>query len=357
MVQRTGNTYTVITPRLRLVPQGMAYVASTHAYASDASLTRYMLYLPNASEEDTRAFLMQAEADWQNPARTDYQFAVLLGERHIGGCSVTLLPEHPHEGELGWLLAADCHGRGYATEAAEGLKAFAFDTLGLRRLIAHCDARNFPSKRVMEKIGMTLERDDGERYDKLTGERVKELMYSLQREEDVIAETERLLIKRFDESMAEAVHRLSLDENNRRFQPDEVFETVADARETVQYLAASYGNSDAPQVYPVILKETGENIGHVELVPIGNGEWEIGYHIGEAFTRQGYASETVRAFLPVMAAKWQLPFIMGICAAENAASRAVMEKCGFVREFEGVGMYHGENRPVCRYRFTFTEGI
>ena len=47
-------------------------------------------------------------------------------------------------------------------------------------------------------------------------------------------ETERLIIKEFTADMAQAVHENSLDEDTRRFVPDEVFETVDDARETVE---------------------------------------------------------------------------------------------------------------------------
>ena len=168
----------------------------------------------------------------------------------------------------------------------------------------------------------------------------------------ILAESERLLIETFTEDMAQAVHELSVDANNRRFQPDEVFETAQDALETIQYLSDNYGNVSAPQVYPIILKEKGCNIGHVELVPIGDGEWEIGYHIGEAFTGKGYASEAVKAFLLFIMKQFGLDHVMGICAAENRASRRVMEKCGFVREFAGDAMYHGEIRPTCRFRFT-----
>ena len=170
----------------------------------------------------------------------------------------------------------------------------------------------------------------------------------------ILTQTDRLLIQTFDESMAQAVHELSIDGNNRRFQPDEVFETVEEALEAIEYLAANYGNVNAPQVYPVIWKQQGCNIGHVELVPLGNGAnaWEIGYHIGERFTRKGFASEAVNAFLPVMMKQFGLTYVMGICAAENCASRGVMEKCGFVKEYEGMGQYHGEDRPICRYRFT-----
>ena len=53
-------------------------------------------------------------------------------------------------------------------------------------------------------------------------------------------ETERLIITEFDLSMAEVVHKNSLDEDNRRFVPDEVFETVEDARETIEFLMGCY---------------------------------------------------------------------------------------------------------------------
>lgn len=168
----------------------------------------------------------------------------------------------------------------------------------------------------------------------------------------ILTETDRLIIRKFDESMAQAVHELSVDPDNRRFQPDEVFETTEDALGAIRYLSANYGSVSAPQVYPVILKEKNCNIGHVELVPLGNGEWEIGYHIGHSFTRKGYASEAVKTFLPVMMEMFGLTYVMGICDAQNIASRGVMEKCGFIKEFEGNGQYHGEEKPVCRYRFT-----
>ncbi len=49
-------------------------------------------------------------------------------------------------------------------------------------------------------------------------------------------ETKRLIITAFTMDMAEAVHLQSLDEDNRRFVPDEVFETVEEAAETVEFL-------------------------------------------------------------------------------------------------------------------------
>ena len=95
-------------------------------------------------------------------------------------------------------------------------------------------------------------------------------------------ETDRLIIADFTPDMAEDVHLNSLDEDNRRFVPDEVFETVEEARETVAFLMSRYGDDEGPFVHPILLK-TGENIGYVQLVNIGEG-WELGYHIAKAYT-------------------------------------------------------------------------
>lgn len=164
-------------------------------------------------------------------------------------------------------------------------------------------------------------------------------------------ETERLIITEFTMDMAEAVHLNSLDEDNRRFVPDEVFETVEDAADTVGFLMGVYENGDGPLVYPALLKD-GTYIGYVQAVPLDDGNWEVGYHIGANYTRQGYATEAVKAFLPVIMPKLGIRRIAGICLSENRASVKVMERCSFVKEFEGVGPYQGEDREICKYIFS-----
>ena len=160
-------------------------------------------------------------------------------------------------------------------------------------------------------------------------------------------ETERLVITEFDLSMAESVHKNSLDEDTRRFVPDEVFETVEDAKETIEFLMTVYESGEGPFVYPVLLKD-GRNIGYVQLVPIEEG-FEVGYHIGKEYTNKGYATEALKAFLCEMMPKKELGKVYGICVSENLASKKVLEKSGFIKEYEGVGEYQGESRQIAKY--------
>jgi RimJ/RimL family protein N-acetyltransferase len=59
--------------------------------------------------------------------------------------------------EVGWRLAAEHWGHGYATEAARAALAFGFEQCGLREVVSFTTPANVRSRRVMERIGM--ERD------------------------------------------------------------------------------------------------------------------------------------------------------------------------------------------------------
>lgn len=162
--------------------------------------------------------------------------------------------------------------------------------------------------------------------------------------------TERLLITDFTPDMAEAVHLGSLDDDTRRFLPDEVFPTVEIAAEVIGDLIGCYEGTDGPFVHPFLL-EDGVYVGYVQLVPIEDG-WEVGYHTVAGHTRQGYATEALAAFLPEMMTRFSLTEVAGVCDAENAASIRVLEKCGFRRVFEGDAPYQGSIRPVVKLVYT-----
>lgn len=56
--------------------------------------------------------------------------------------------------EIGWRLAAEHWGRGYATEGARAALAFGFERLSLTEIVSFTVPENIRSRRVMEKIGM-----------------------------------------------------------------------------------------------------------------------------------------------------------------------------------------------------------
>jgi RimJ/RimL family protein N-acetyltransferase len=57
--------------------------------------------------------------------------------------------------EVGWRLAAEHWGKGYAPEGARAALAFGFQVLGLEEIVSFTVPGNVRSRRVMEKIGLT----------------------------------------------------------------------------------------------------------------------------------------------------------------------------------------------------------
>jgi ribosomal-protein-alanine N-acetyltransferase len=65
--------------------------------------------------------------------------------------------------EVGWRLAVEAWGSGYATEAARETVRFGFVEIGLDEIVSITAPANTRSRRVMEKLGMT--RDPADDFD------------------------------------------------------------------------------------------------------------------------------------------------------------------------------------------------
>lgn len=70
--------------------------------------------------------------------------------------------------EIGWRLASPYWGRGLAPEGARAALDFAFGHLGLEEVVSFTSAINTPSRRVMEKLGMSHDPADDFDHPKLS---------------------------------------------------------------------------------------------------------------------------------------------------------------------------------------------
>lgn len=65
-----------------------------------------------------------------------------------------------NKGNRGFWLAHEFHSRGLMTEAVIAANNFAFNTLGIEKLIVHNAKSNIASRRVKEKTGAVFLRED-----------------------------------------------------------------------------------------------------------------------------------------------------------------------------------------------------
>ncbi len=123
------------------------------AVRADTGLGRYQGWLP-MTHEAALAFLeeMQAAPAWLPGVWFQLGIAERAGGRLVGDFGVCV-----HDGghaEIGVTLAAEVHGRGYATEALGGLIGLLFGRPQIHRVVGIVDARNRPSARLLERAGL-----------------------------------------------------------------------------------------------------------------------------------------------------------------------------------------------------------
>jgi RimJ/RimL family protein N-acetyltransferase len=83
--------------------------------------------------------------------------AVVAEDEVVGDLTLNVRSEEHRGGELGFIVHPRHQGKGYATEAARALLAWAFEEVGFHRIYARHEPRNVASGRVLEKLGLRKE--------------------------------------------------------------------------------------------------------------------------------------------------------------------------------------------------------
>lgn len=78
--------------------------------------------------------------------------------RVIGWCGLGSVDCNPDDVEIFYGLSSEYWGRGLATEAANAMLNYGFNTIGIKRIVALVKPDNIASKKVIDKIGMNFEK-------------------------------------------------------------------------------------------------------------------------------------------------------------------------------------------------------
>lgn len=147
----------------------------------------------------------------------------------------------------------------------------------------------------------------------------------------MVAETERLIIRDFEESDWRAVHVFRSDPEVARYM-DFVPETEEQAQEFVKNCI--FHNQQEPRFShncAIVLKDTQQVIGWIGFghpSDKSKGDRDFGYALNRAFWNRGYMTEALRAVLAYCFEVEGVQSVFGECYAANAASARVMEKVG-----------------------------
>jgi RimJ/RimL family protein N-acetyltransferase len=146
------------TERLRLREFVEADWPAVLAYQRDSRYLRYNPWTARNAQE-VQAFVRRFVDQQGASPRTKYQLAVTLqdGGALIGNCGIRQEAAGASEADIGYELAPEHWGHGYATEAAGAVLRFGFEVLEVHRVSAWCVADNAASVRVLEKLGLREE--------------------------------------------------------------------------------------------------------------------------------------------------------------------------------------------------------
>jgi ribosomal-protein-alanine N-acetyltransferase len=150
-------TPTLHTARLRLRPFADTDADALFAMHGDADVLRYWDSPPWTDRSRAGRFLEACRqlADEGTGARVAVERVtdgVFLGWVGLSRWN----PDH-RSAALGYCYGTAAWGHGYATEAADAVLGWAYDTLDRNRVQAEADTRNTASARVLEKLGFRLE--------------------------------------------------------------------------------------------------------------------------------------------------------------------------------------------------------
>lgn len=122
-------------------------------YRNDPEIARYQDWdLPFSAEAGAELVADSAEAGGLVPERWT-QLAIVNGDDRLIGDLAVWIDGADHTAMIGYTVAPEQHGRGYASEAVTRLLGHLFDERGIARVAATLDPLNLASARVLERNG------------------------------------------------------------------------------------------------------------------------------------------------------------------------------------------------------------
>lgn len=150
-------TPTLHTTRLLLRPFSGGDTDAIFALHSSPHVLRYWDSPPWSERAQADHFIAACKRMEQEGSGARVAIERAADGVFIGWCCLVNWNPDYRSATMGYCLDDSAWNQGFATEAADALLQWAFDTLDLNRVQAETDTRNTPSARVLEKLGFVRE--------------------------------------------------------------------------------------------------------------------------------------------------------------------------------------------------------
>lgn len=160
--------------------------------------------------------------------------------------------------------------------------------------------------------------------------------------EDIVLESERLLIRPFQLEDLEAMYELNSNPIVQKYTGDKLIHTIDEARNVLENVVLKDYKDYGYGRLAVIYKPDNKLIGFtgIKYLPEAGGESDLGYRFLPEYWGKGIATESSRMSLKFAFEKLKLKKIIGFTEVENIASTTVLKKMGF--RITKIDFYPGE---------------
>ena len=123
-------------------------------------MTNQYIKVPKSEKEVEEAFIKFQNA-WSEKEGEWHVLAIVETENNDfqGFAAYRYRDKSSSIVEIGWKLHPDAEGRGVASSGARMLMKYLLENYSVHKYVAHCDANNAASERIMQKLGMHKEAD------------------------------------------------------------------------------------------------------------------------------------------------------------------------------------------------------
>ena len=149
------NIPTIHSERLTLRRIKPGDLEDVYEYASDSSVSEFLLWSPHPTMGYTKAYLAHLQKRYR--ACDFYEWGIEFEGKMIGTVGFTSFSIEHNVGEIGYVLSSKYWGMGIGTEAVKRILEFGFEELLLNRIEAKFMAENIKSRTLLEGLGFNYE--------------------------------------------------------------------------------------------------------------------------------------------------------------------------------------------------------
>lgn len=133
-------------------------------YVSDENVPKYCTWKPCTTQEEADVLLGKWFKGYEDPEKLMWMIVEKLSNEGIGIIRVTNKWIEENKCEIGYSIGSKWWGKGYMTETVKRVIEYLTKDIGFKTVIAEVTPDNIASKKVLEKLGLTLDNTSNEEF-------------------------------------------------------------------------------------------------------------------------------------------------------------------------------------------------